>query len=401
MTSGNQSSGISVLKARLRLFNRPTVWISIAVMGVGLVALGSYWRSPNRQLASTTPTNLSDIQSSSSADTLPPPEDNSIGADLDNVELLLTELSDEQAGADPSLGADPTQATADPATETADDDDRPILPDRFSATSSILDPSAIAAALSSADAAIASNSLQPPAPTWEETLSTAEDSLLLGRLFAPLDAPASRPIQPWTGLLSTESSLAAPAPDANGSSLLSQLRFPLREFVEATDSTTSATNPAVSATEPTIFAQETFAPSSSPTLLQGLPYPYWGDTGVPSADGRSPQLPPPGTTGYRVPPSLGDLQRQGTLGTVPSSSISSSANPLLVPAPALPSSFTPVGVPPVSPYTMPTVQPVTGLNEPFQVSPAAPPLPTTSQTSTPSPYTGGGRNGRINTFSNP
>ncbi|MGF1496441.1 MAG: hypothetical protein ACFB8W_06395 [Elainellaceae cyanobacterium] len=398
MAAETQSSGINTLKARLRLLRRPTVWASAAVMGIALMALISYWRSPNRQTAQNTPTNVNEFQSGSDASRLPPAEDNSIGADLDNVELLLTELSNQQIGAD---GLQPDQASTPDASDDAASD-RLVLPDRFDSISSILNPSTIASSLSAEDGAIDPSSFEFAAPAWSESLRAAETSLSLGPLFTPQDFSASRPVQPGSALLASPDNLSTA--DANADASL-PLRFPLQEFMEAADSRSQEGNSGAIAENPPTSTSPDWATSSpSPTspLLQGLPYPYWGDP-TQAMEERSPLTPLPGTTGYRVPPSLTDLQRQNALGNPPASSNITApvADPLLVPAPALPSSFTPAGVSPVSPYVPTAVQPTTGLSDSFQVSPAAPPLPTTSQTSTPAPYTGGGRNGRINTFSNP
>jgi hypothetical protein len=94
-------ASIRYLKARLKPFKRPLFWSSLAILTLVGYAIYQYWQHPELLEGSSASSNSansnkkivdnSDVKSNLSPDEL------AVGADLDNVELLLTELEKKQS----------------------------------------------------------------------------------------------------------------------------------------------------------------------------------------------------------------------------------------------------------------------------------------------------------------
>jgi hypothetical protein len=93
-------ASIRYLKARLKPFKRPLFWSSLAVLTLVGYAIYQYWQHPellegnsaNSNSADTTKNGQESLDFKSSLS----PDELAVGADLDNVELLLTELGKKQ-----------------------------------------------------------------------------------------------------------------------------------------------------------------------------------------------------------------------------------------------------------------------------------------------------------------
>jgi hypothetical protein len=93
-------SSFRYLKARLRILKRPALWGSAAVLLLGLIVFFEYWQhsgklglTVSRRPSRTGVASLDSLPNNPSAPTLPSQEDSAIGADIDTLPLLLSELN--------------------------------------------------------------------------------------------------------------------------------------------------------------------------------------------------------------------------------------------------------------------------------------------------------------------
>lgn len=94
-------ASIRYLKARLKPFKRPLFWSSLAILTLVGYAIYQYWQHPELLEGNSDNSNSENISQNdrerSSLKSSLSPDELAVGVDLDNVELLLTELDKKQS----------------------------------------------------------------------------------------------------------------------------------------------------------------------------------------------------------------------------------------------------------------------------------------------------------------
>ncbi len=105
-------TSLRYLKARLWFVKRPMFWGASAVLLLATVFIAEYWTQPdwfqtrdNAASSSNGPSEQAANQDGST--TLPPSEDNFIGADIDSLPLLFSEIQDFEPNNLEAIGQDP------------------------------------------------------------------------------------------------------------------------------------------------------------------------------------------------------------------------------------------------------------------------------------------------------
>lgn len=314
-----------------RSLNRPTVWGGLGLLGLLAIAVPQYWRNPEWRSqynpsvdsAAVDPnTNLGNLSSDNLADL----------AEIDNLAVLLDQMQPSTATA---LGEEAVRSpNTDPLALPTATEDQP-----------------------------------PPASPFANYLERSRFRFSPSSSGSEADSPnATRPFGSLSADPATRTGEGAPQPSALQQAL--NQRFGANNAASPAEGTSAERNPAAEAT-------------STDNLT---PTPWMVEGSLPGVDQRfirtTPQMsPPPGTTGYTLPPTL-------------------APSPAAAPAaPIAPASLNlNLGTPTAAPSAGVTVQPPSGVPS---NTPSSPPQPEPAPFSAPRPpgvYTG---NGYINTFSNP
>jgi hypothetical protein len=338
------------LKARLRILKRPKVWGSTAGLALVLLFAADYWLHPERYESIQQNRSTARGEGQTGVDAPLSPEGRAIGVELDSLPVLLNEM--QQQG-------DSTQPDLNPFSSPTDTADRLLLP-------------------------------SPPAvsdPTARDALN-----LLSPQSTAPSQSEPAAPglVQSNSGspLLGGEPSTTALPPNPLRSALEQQRTAPVPPN-RSLDTASSGQGTSPQATVPT---------APLPTApLPYLPQPVPGQSlnSVQPASRYLPQTaPPPGTTGYTLPPSL--VPPAPATGSAYPNPVSPqsvqglpapvSGQPPSLGQPAYPNGYR---APQFTYPTQPNMQP-----QPIQPQP----VPFSVPRSAPGQAIG---NGEINTFSNP
>lgn len=362
MTDRQSSAAVRVLKAKLKLLKRPTVWGAGIILFLPLLFLADYWLNPQQFLGRQLQPEpqFSAELAEEDAPTIGNPEN---GAS--DPSSLLEALS-----ATPESGAESLLLQTDllDALLTAP------VPEAKDGSRSVNGSRSVASPKAKNDPAPAPAGLFSTPTLFSSSSSEASGSVALG-------LPSSTSINPAIGLSGNQAGTTGSSSDASGAvsplqSALDRSTFsqPARQAV--TDSTASPQNNANAATVTNLYGQST--PSTlgqslgqvTPNAPSRLNYPLY----IPQTS------PNPGTTGYTIPPAL----------RTPAVSPSTSFTPI---APAIQTQPLPGYRPPttgtIQAYPMPTYS-----APPPQVQSA----PFSVQRTPPGQHIGGGQ---INTFSNP
>lgn len=388
------------LKAKLLILKRPMFWGSTVVILLAVILGLEYLNHPERLLLSREASQGDDSASPSALDSslpdqafdggLPPAEDNGIGVDIDNLPLLFSEIQAADRDDGDRLG----EGALDSAEQNglSQNGDRPL--------------SFLGFANPSADS---------PADSTSSRQGNSRTSSYYDNLFSPAAAEA-QPFESVPASLSLFSSETAIHNTlGNSTTSPSGTNFPttLSPFIPAS---AAPPQPSVGSLQPTPPQPQSGLSSESTPLSPGSAHSNSSNSSPFSPQISGPQLAPlPGTTGYTVPPVLQTpsnpyTRRTTPQTTTPTSPLLNSPSGIPSAAPSSPgtrpgSATAPLGYPSngsafQNPYsTMPTVpSPQSSDSVPpgTFATPQAPSQPTPVQR-----YSGGGRNGRINTFANP
>lgn len=388
-------ASIRQLKARLRVLKRPMVWGSTAVLILAALFIAEYWRNPDRWLQSDRFQNsrprgpsLDAYSDREGWEALPPPEDGSLGADIDSLPLLLGEIDGVEEGEETDTPEQNPESSGLGLLSRS-----PREPGANSESDSLLNAPTQSSSPGDSSSRLFDLSIPQTlgtsrtAPTSEQNSesSTNPFSNLLENLFgssrqAP-SQPVTSPLQTQMEQYSRSGSQQNQPSSTQNSSQDSAQASPGRQ------SSGGVEQPNLLFPGPGASGQ-----SELPQQLQPFSPGYY-----------APQTsPPPGTTGYTLPPSL-RLPSPGT-------AYDNLANPQAAPqslslpqapqiAPTQPGNLggaysgqTPTyGFPPDRPSL-----PSTAVPQPQFTQPS--PAPFTTPRSAPGSSIGGGR---INTFSNP
>ncbi len=378
---------IRSMKAKLSILKRPMVWGSATVVLLASYVGFEYLTHPERLTFSgnegeetrgtvQSPSN-SPIGATAGDRPLPPPEDNGIGADIDSLSLLFSEIQ----AADVSADAEDGELSAD--TGANRDSSRGSL--SFNTPYDLLTGDNV------------SNNAPETSSSFYSRLFSGSSPSRVGL------APSNFALQ-GSQVSGAESSFPAPSsgiPPRSPSpspSVASSLQQSIRQRSNQSEqSGFGMALPNAEVSETTPLRSEPLNPefASSPIYPGAVSSPY------------------PGTTGYTSPAALRSPNNSYTRLTNPAFTNSGTTV-----APATPNTVSPgVAVPQPAPYLSPPYRShypssASGTTDPGATVPTQPYLPGTvtspdRQPSSPSSsnssrrYTGGGRNGEINTFSNP
>lgn len=356
MPSSKLPTSMRRLKAQLQLLKRPTVWGSAAVLLVAILFLAEYWRQPGQFWASQ------------NEDPVPPedtlrPRVNAPDANSFDSFGNLPELSSPSAlnPTIPLLPSNPssnkTKSTTPPATPTTPqvDGSNPFAVSGESADR--LNHSAdfgIPNLMNPAGIPITFAGSQP-----ENTERTANSATTTDTSRSTSSSSGVSPLQSGLDRAATSSSTSTGSPNATNSAT-----------AEGTQSqsvpTTGASVVPTSVVPTTALGTQPLAPQpipGQPTSVQTYPQQFYPQTS-----------PPPGTTGYSMPPAFRTQSNTPSFG-------SPVANPSIAPSSSTGSSTAPT--PNYSGYT---------------ASPQTQAAPFSIPRTTPGRSIGGGQ---INTFSNP
>lgn len=388
---------IRSMKAKLKILKRPMVWGSATVVLLASYVGFEYLTHPERLLFSGSPDEeagetaappFANATNRVGDRTLPPPEDNGIGADIDSLSLLFDEIQSNSGAIAPESGVE-TDSTAEQS-ENAENSEANQR--RQGSSLSFNTPYDLLAG----ETSNASNSD-----------SSRTSSSFYSRLFSTSPQSQESIAPPSFGLSGSrvsesESSLPTSAPGFSSPRLIppsASVVSPLQQSIGQRFD--SSSNPSGFSTSLPDAAPSGATPLGSEFTSSPL---YPGGFSSPS----------PGTTGYRPPAALRSptnpytrltnpaFTNPGNTGVAPLPSGFSSGVPMPQSAPYQATPY-PTGYP--SPNSGTTSYP--GAVFPTQVTPSGTVAlpngqPNSSNLSNPNRrYTGGGRNGEINTFSNP
>lgn len=388
VTPHNKKIFIRSMKTKMATLKRPMVWGSAAVVLMASYLGFEYLTHPERlrfsgqsQIGNEANESLSPVnETTTTADSniLPPSEDNGIGADIDSLSLLFNEIRAAGDAIAPNAEAEAPRLTDESSRDAAANNRRASSMAAFDAPYDLLPQDRAETMDSGANASGSVYSrLFSGGSSTEPTILAPSSSFLQQRSQASTGNPSTPSV---FGLGSTRS---AATPSAS--------QFPLQDPLTQTPQ--ASPSQGQSGVDPALVAPRT--PNSGAT--PGPLYP-----GVQSS-------PNPGTTGYSTPSALRSPVNPytRTVNPPPSSSSAASTTPsrsgygLSLPQAApYPSNPYPSGYPNGTTNYPGATVPTPGTSSGSINNPNAQPNSTTSDTSN-RRYSGGGRGGRINTFSNP
>lgn len=366
---------LSRWKARLRIWNRPTLWISTSILLLTGLLIADYSRVQAGNIEDETTTDTTNTATSDALDNQP--------ATLDGIPLPddpeLREWAIREAN-----DLNPTTDDSDPEVATQNQADNPSSPNEVSQSD------ASPSITSSEENLLADTSKNNDSSNNESSNSTRQRR---NQQSNPSDSVFSNYMDRTDDVLSLMG--LKPQPSSNGvtSSPIGDDINSDRSNLFSSPSTNAETLPPSALTQ----ALQNLAESNNSTANNNaLPEPPLSSNlntlpqGIPLQPPIIQTAPPPGTTGYIAPTPL------------PGTSITAPASSLITPPPIPSSNPGAIGVS-GSTASGSVLPPQPNVTIPQSNSSTAPPTPAfvPSAPLDHTPYTGGGRNGRINTFSNP
>jgi hypothetical protein len=313
-------NSLRYLKARLWFVKRPMFWGASAVLLLATFFIAEYWTQPgwfqSREDAAASldgPSEQAANQNSSM--TLPPSEDNSIGADIDSLPLLFSEIEgfEDDGSGDDAQDDELTDLFSESRLQGADDNGS--------------DSSSESSTFESADSYI--RLFQP----FDSDDASSESDFDLLPTVTPPSTPSTASTQ---GTVSDSFNEGYPA---NSSSSI-VLTNPLQSAMERLSSSSDETSAPLS----NVLTTPSVSPQNLPSSILATP----PSISAPNTSGaNSPYYqtsPPPGTTGYTMP---------STLRMMPSSPANFTPSGNAVPSVQIPGSSLPSGGYNVPAYTPP------------------------------------------------